>query len=110
MPHGFIAGDTGEGQPAKSLGDFCSDGSFINASAIVEIRLGPIVVAVAGQVIGDPHQYASQPAIGVPDDRAPIVVGLIALMPGRIKTATAGYRIGIGVSRDRPHFSGKVCR
>ena len=101
MPHRFVACDTSESQPAKSLGDLYSGGSFINASAIVEIRLGPIVVAVARQVICDPHQHASQPAIGVPDDRAPIVVGLIALMSGRIEAATEGYRIGVGVPRDR---------
>src|SRR5262245_15927086 len=110
MPHGFVAGNTGECQPAKSLGDFHSDGSFIYAALFIDVRPSPIVVAVAGQVICDPHQYASQPAICVPDDGSPIVVGLIALMPGWIKTATAGYRIGIGVPRDRSHFGGKVRR
>src|SRR4051794_35379423 len=72
-----------------------------------EIRLGSVVVAVAGQVICDPHECASQPAIGVPDEGAPIVVGLIALMPGRVKSAATRDRIGVGVPRDRSHFGGK---
>src|SRR4030095_15481097 len=98
MPHGFVASNTGKGQPTKSLGDFHSDGSFIPSALFIDVRPSPIVVAVAGQIICDPHQHASQPAICVPDDRAPIVVGLIALMPGRIKTDTAGYRLCMHVA------------
>ena len=77
---------------------------------IVEIGLGSIIVAVARQVVSDPHQRASQPAIGVPDEWAPIVVGLITLMSGRIETTTACNLIRIGVPRDRSHFSGKLGR
>jgi hypothetical protein len=35
---------------------------------------------MAGQVVSDPHQHASQPAVGVADERSAIVVGLIALI------------------------------
>ena len=35
---------------------------------------------MVSQVVGDPHQHIPQAAIGLADDTAAIVVGLVALM------------------------------
>ena len=80
MPHRFVSCNTGEGQAAESLGDFYPAGSFINAPRLIHVRLATVVIAVAGQIVCDPHQHAPQPTIGLADDGATIMVRLIALM------------------------------
>ena len=70
MPHRFVSRHTGQGQPAESLGDLDAAGSLIHAPRFIHFRLATVVIAMASQVVSDPHQHAPQPAIGLADDRS----------------------------------------
>ena len=52
---------------------------------------------MASQVIRDPHQHATQPTIGLANDGATIIIGLIALMTRWEQPRTSGDGICIGV-------------
>ena len=81
MPHRFVSSDAGQSQATESLGNFYADGSLINASRLINVRLATVISAMAGQVVRDPHQHAPQTAIGLADDGPTIMICLIALVP-----------------------------
>ena len=80
MPHRLVSSHTGQEQPAESLGNLDADGPHINAPRSINIRLPPVVITMARQVVRDPHQHTPQAAIGLADERAAIAVRLVALM------------------------------
>ena len=81
MPHRLVSSNAGQDQPAESLGNLDAAGPLVNAPHGVDFCLSTVVSTMASQVVGDPHQYTPQAAIGLADDRAAIVVCQVALIP-----------------------------
>ena len=86
----LIAGNASQDRATESLGDFDATGSLIDASGLVHFCSATVISAMAGQIIGDPHQHAPQPTIGLADDWSPVIVRLVALMTGREQARTTG--------------------
>ena len=76
----FLSSDTGRGEAAKLLGCFHPDGSLIDFSSSINVRVATVVGTMADQVVSDPHQCTPQAAICLADNRSTIAVRLIALI------------------------------
>ncbi len=72
-------------------------------------RIQPAEVMVTlDEVVGDPHENGTQTPVAAADDLSIRKVHVHALITGGEEAGTSRDCLGIGIMRDRPHFSGEL--
>ncbi len=102
MRHRLISADTGQNKPTESLGNLDAAGARIDTSRFVKFVLAPIVATMTSQTVGNSHEYAAHATIGVPNQRAGIMIRLIALIARRKQARTTGDGVRIRVPEIAP--------
>ncbi len=100
------AGQQDEPQPAEALGHLDADPAAVFLQQPPAVVLGPVVMVVLDQVVGDLQQRGAKPTVAAAAQGAVGTIDAITLVARGRQACAAGDAIGVGVVQDGPEIGG----